>query len=193
MLPNVSADLPSARETPMTDPDFVAFDAPLRDGRTVHMRAIEPSDETEVLQAFDRTSADARYMRFMRVVREPNRERLRKALASMPSRGFGVVATVPAADGFDIVGSATYMVGGDPSLGEFAINVDADYGGAGLGRRLMTALIETARRRGLSEMEGFVLTENKPMLRLAAGLGFAIAPDPDDPTVRICRLPLAGT
>jgi RimJ/RimL family protein N-acetyltransferase len=174
----------------MTDPDFVAFDAPLRDGRTVHIRAIEQSDETEVLQAFDRTSADARYMRFMRAVREPNRERLRKALASMPSKGFGVVATAPAADGFDIVGSATYMVGSDPSRGEFAINVDADYGGAGLGRRLMTALIEAATRRGLRELEGFVLAENRPMLRLATGLGFAVAPDHDDPAVRICRLQL---
>ena len=114
----------------MTAPDFVAFDAPLRDGRTVHIRAIGPSDEAEVLQAFDRMSADARYMRFMRVVREPNRERLRKALEAMPSKGFGVVATAPAADGFDIVGSATYMVGSDPLRGEFAINVDADYGGA---------------------------------------------------------------
>jgi acetyltransferase len=174
----------------MTDPEFVACDTPLRDGRTVHIRAIERSDETEVLQAFDRMSADARYMRFMRVVREPNRERLRKALASMPSMGFGIVATAPAADGVDIVGSATYMVGSDPLRGEFAINVDADYGGAGLGRRLMTALIDVAARRGLRELEGFVLTENKPMLRLAAGLGFAVTPDPDDPTVRICHLRL---
>jgi hypothetical protein len=28
------------------------------------------------------------------------------------------------------------------------------------------------------------------MLRLAAGLGFAVTPDPDDPTVRICHLRL---
>ncbi len=174
----------------MTDPDFVAFDAPLRDGRAVRIRALDRTDEAEVLQAFDRMSADARYMRFMRVVREPNRERLRKAFDSMPSRGFGVVATAPAADGYDIVGSATCMVGSDPSRGEFAINVDADYGGAGLGRLLMTALIETAARRGLRAMEGFVLTENKPMLHLARRLGFEVVPDPDDPSVRICRLRL---
>lgn len=174
----------------MTDPDFVAFDAPLRDGRTVRIRALVRSDEAEVLQAFDRMSADARYMRFMRVVREPNRDRLRKALEAMPSRGFGVVATVPAADGYDIVGSASCMVGSEPSRGEFAINVDADYGGAGLGRRLMTALIETATQRGVREMEGFVLTENTSMLHLARGLGFEIVADPDDPSVRICRLRL---
>ena len=37
-----------------------------------------------------------------------------------------------------------------------------------------------------------VLTENKPMLRLAAGLGFAVTPDPEDPTVRVCRLRLGA-
>ena len=54
----------------------------------------------------------------------------------------------------------------------------------------MTALIEAAARRGLRELEGFVLTENKPMLHLARGLGFEVVPDPDDPAVRICRLRL---
>jgi hypothetical protein len=40
-------------------------------------------------------------------------------------------------------------------------------------------------------MEGFVLAKNRPMLRLAARLGFSIAPDPDDASVRICQLRLA--
>ena len=45
-------------------------------------------------------------MRFMRVVREPDPERVRSTLASFPEAGIGIVATVPAADGIDIVGSA---------------------------------------------------------------------------------------
>ena len=39
-------------------------------------------------------------------------------------------------------------------------------------------------------MNGFVLAENQPMLRLAQRLGFRIAPDPDDGSVRICSLHL---
>ena len=76
---------------------------------------------------------------------------------------------------------------------EFAITVAADHGRTGLGRVLMTALIEAARRRGLYEMEGFVLAVNQPMLRLAAGLGFTISNDPDDFSVRLCRLRLAAS
>lgn len=174
----------------MTVPLFTAFDATLRDGRTVHVRAIRPEDEAEILQAFDRMSDDARYMRFMRSVREPNVERLRKALASVPEAGIGIVATVPAADGFDIVGSAIYVIGNDRTTCEFAINVGSAFGGVGLARTLMTALIDSASRHGLAEMDGFVLAANQPMLRLARRLGFSVTSDPDDPAVRLCRLPL---
>jgi RimJ/RimL family protein N-acetyltransferase len=174
----------------MTDPGFTEFDACLRDGRTVHIRAMRPADEAELLQAFDRMSDDARYMRFMRSVREPNVERLRAALASFPDHGLGIVATVPTADGIDIVGSAIYVIGKDRTRCEFAINVGSAFGGAGLARTLMTALIDSAARRGLAEMEGFVLAANQSMLGLARRLGFAVSRDPDDPAVRVCRLPL---
>jgi len=169
---------------------FTDFDATLRDGRGVRVRAMSSSDDVEILQAFDRLSADARYMRFMRAVREVDQDRLRKALASFPADGFGIVATVPAADGFDIVGSAILVIAKNSSICEFAITILPEYGGAGLGRILLSTLIATAKRRGLKEMEGFVLAVNRPMLALASRLGFSIARDPDDDSVCNCRLNL---
>jgi acetyltransferase len=169
---------------------FTDVDLTLRDGRAVHIRAIRPTDEGEFLQAFERLSEDARYMRFMRFVHEPNRERLRQALASFPESGIGIVATVPAADGIDIVGSAIFVIGSDRTTCEFAITVAAEYGGAGLATTLMTALIGAAKARGLREMDGFVLAGNQPMLRLARRLGFTITPDPEDRAIRVCRMRL---
>ena len=175
------------------DPELPEIDVALRDGRAVHIRAVRPTDEAELVQAFGRMSADARYMRFMHSVREPNLARLRKVLASFPDSGIGIVATIPADDGIDIVGSAIVVLGSDAATGEFAINVAAEYGAAGLGGTLMTTLIAAAKRRGLTEMDGFVLAENAPMLRLATRLGFTISPDPEDRTVRVCRLRLDGS
>jgi acetyltransferase len=169
------------------------LDIDLRDGRAVHIRAIGPEDEAELLQAFDRMSDDARYMRFMRVVREPNLERLRKVLGSFPESGIGLVATAPADDGVDIVGSAIAVVGSESGTCEFAINVDSRFGGAGLATELMRKLIDAASNRGLKVMEGFVLAENQSMLRLARRLGFSIAPDPDDRAIRLCRLQLGSS
>jgi hypothetical protein len=39
-------------------------------------------------------------------------------------------------------------------------------------------------------MEGFVLAANKPMLALAARVGFSVSIDPDDRSIRLCRLRL---
>jgi len=161
----------------------------LRDGRVVHLRPVQPSDESEFLQAFERIDDASRYMRFMRSVKEPNVERLRKVLASFPQAGAGLVATVPAADGYDIVGSALYFVEEGASC-EFAITVTPQFARGGLGSALMQALIASARARGLEEMVGFVLTVNEPMLRLARRLGFKVGVDPDDASVRLCRLAL---
>jgi acetyltransferase len=168
------------------------FDLGLRDGRAVRIRALLPSDEGELLQAFGRMSDDARYMRFMRVVREPNLQRLRAVLGSFPQRGIGIVATVAAADGIDIVGSAIAVFSDDGRGCEFATTVAAAFGGVGLATALMNTLIGEARRRGVLEMEGFVLTVNQPMLRLARRLGFSIMPDPDDALLRVCRLRLGA-
>jgi acetyltransferase len=174
------------------DADFRAFDSSLRDGRAVHIRAVRTSDEAQYLQAFARMDAQARRMRFMRAVREPNMERFRKLLASFPANAIAIVATVPAADGTDIVGSAMAVILGDRKSCEFAITVDAAFGGAGLATTLMRALIDAAKARGLQEMEGYVLAANLPMLRLAQRLGFSVNSDPDDATVRICRLHLGS-
>jgi RimJ/RimL family protein N-acetyltransferase len=167
-----------------------AFDLALRDGRSVRIRAAEVGDEAEYLQAFERMSQDARYMRFMRFVREPDIGRLHQMLASFPEAGIGIVATVQAPDGIDIVGS-TIAVFDDDRIGcEFAVTVAADFGGVGLATALMKSLMAEARRRGLRQMHGYVLAVNRSMLALAKGLGFSIAPDPDDGSVRICRIDL---
>lgn len=162
----------------------------LKDGREVELRAVCPTDEAELVQAFHRMSDEARYMRFARATREPNLARLRKALESFPDSGFGIVATVPADDGIDIAGGSAYMVGNDATCAEFSISVVCEFGGTGLATHLLTALIETARARGVAELEGYVLSVNQPMLRLARRLGFSNEADPDDFSMRLCRLRL---
>ena len=171
---------------------FEPLDLTLRNGRTVHVRAIVPTDEEEILQAFERLGSQSRYMRFMHSVREANVQRLRDVLASFPAKGLAIAATIPAEDGLDIVGAASFIIGPGPDTCEFALSVVDAWAGGGLGGVLLTALVEAARRRGLREMTGFVLAENQPMLRLASRLGFEVARDPDDYAVRICRLALGG-
>jgi L-amino acid N-acyltransferase YncA len=162
----------------------------LRDGRSVQLRSLQAGDVDELLQAFEHLSAHTRYMRFMRAVAHLDPAELRRSIARLLQRGLAVVATVPAADGIDIVGGASCVAGDDPQTCEFAVTVVDGWEGVGLGSRLLRRLIEGARERGLRWMEGYVLASNQPMLQLARALGFDSRTDPEDYGVRIVRLDL---
>src|SRR3546814_18590048 len=68
--------------------------------------------------------------------------------------------------------------------GEYGIMVRSDLKGAGIGWRLMEAMIEVAHWLGLNVIEGQVLRENSAMLSLCRHLGFDVVPEPEDTTVR---------
>ena len=77
----------------------------------------------------------------------------------------------------------------DKVAAEFAILVRSDLKGQGLGRLLLSKIIDYCRRQGTREIVGEILAENDDMLRLASRLGFALDPDRETGTIR-ARLPL---
>jgi acetyltransferase len=55
-----------------------------------------------------------------------------------------------------------------------------DFNGKGLGSRLMESIMDVARDKGLTEIDGLVLADNSGMIRLMRGLGFAVKPFAED-------------
>jgi RimJ/RimL family protein N-acetyltransferase len=157
----------------------------LHDGREVRMRAVVEADTPEIVQAFERLSADSRYLRFMQHKERLSDAALQRGVHPRPGREFTFVATIPAADGIDIVGAAQYVCADEVNdqTCEFAITVAEDWRGSGLARALLASLLRRARRDGYEVMEGSVIAENIAMLRLAQKLGFEIEPVPGDATV----------
>jgi acetyltransferase len=84
-----------------------------------------------------------------------------------------------------IVGVSRYISNPDRTSCEFSLVVADDFSGKGLGSRLMLSIMEVAREKGLTEIEGLVLAKNPTMLKLMKGLGFAIKPFPDDPDFKL--------
>ena len=83
-----------------------------------------------------------------------------------------------------LVGFAHYLRNPDGRGAEYALVIGDDWQRRGLGRQLMTALIDAAREQGLEYIDGLVLSTNRPMLSLMTSLGFTNDPDPEDPTMR---------
>lgn len=73
---------------------------------------------------------------------------------------------------------------------EYAILLRSDLKGIGLGRALMQLIIDWAEAEELQRVHSQVLAENAPMLALCRDLGFEIALDPDDVSVRRVELNL---
>ena len=66
---------------------------------------------------------------------------------------------------------------------EFSVLVERAWTRQGHGAALLNRLVATCRERGLAELWGYVLVENRPMLRLCSELGFASRMLPDEPGV----------
>ncbi len=66
-----------------------------------------------------------------------------------------------------------------PEAADIAIVVGDAWQGKGIGRRLLTRLIEIARARGIRRLEGEMLSENQPIRNLLASLGFTFRRDPE--------------
>src|SRR5258706_10070760 len=153
----------------------------------VTLRAVRPGDIHEIEQAFARLSDESRYMRFGEHKKELNAQRLAQATHPVPGKEFTLVATVPAADGFDIVGGARYVVDQQADACEFAITVADDWKRCGLATRLMRSLLRRAKRDGFRTIEGMVLADNAPMLTLARRLRYSVLTALGDTTACIVR------
>jgi len=160
--------------------------AVLRDGREVTVRAVVESDAAEIVQAFDRLSDDSRYLRFMQHKKQLADAAVQRGVHPRPGHDAVFVATIPAADGIDIVGAAQYVQAADETKGrtcEFAVTVAEDWRGNGLATTLLGCLVRRARRDGYATIEGWVIAENTAMLDLARKLHFTIEPIPADATL----------
>ncbi len=166
----------------------------LRDGREVTLRAIVEADATEIIQAFERLSAQSRYYRFMKHKTQLDDAALQRGVHPRPGLDFVFVATIPGPDTIDIVGAAQYVQAGevDDKTCEFAITVAEEWRGSGLATKLLASLVRRARRDGYARMEGLVIAENTAMLALARKLKFKVEPVPGDATALRVQRALQG-
>ena len=187
----------------MPYPNYLEQSLLTKGGRHCVIRPIIPEDADLLQDLMRRLSPQARYFRFVSTLTEiPPRLLLRftqidydrevalVAIADAPTNDGTPVASRPPDEqsgngNQQIVGVGRYMLNADRSTCEFAIAIDDDWQGHGLGAHLMRTLVSLARSRGLARIEGHVLGNNSPMLGLMKYLGFKVATDPDEPDMRL--------
>ena len=144
-----------------------------------------------LIAAFHKLSPEAVRLRFFAPIKELTHE----TAAGMTQIDYDREMALVLADhdhpgAAELYAVARFSTDPDQEKAEFAVTVRDDATGRGFGPLLMRRLIDYARERGIREVFGHVLRENSAMLAICRSLGFEEHADPDDPAIKLVRLPL---
>ena len=155
-------------------------------GRDFVVRPVRPEDAEAHGAFFRRLSPeDVRY-RFFSAMRDLSAEQIARLTQVDYTREMAFVAV---RDG-QTVGVARIVRDTGSDEGEFAIAVQPDTKGSGIGRHLMERLVAWSRAQGMREMVGLVLADNAPMLAFVRKLGFGVTRVAGEPDIVEARLGL---
>jgi acetyltransferase len=155
----------------------------LLEGGSVTIRPVRPDDAQRMIAFLAGLSGESRYLRFQEWVGTPSEDMIHFLTDIDYDRHLALVCAVPHDGGEQLVGEARYVINADGNSCEFSIAIADSWHKTGIAGLLMDALIRSARQRGLSRMEGIVLSSNAAMLRFARALGFEVHSAPEDRTV----------
>lgn len=152
-----------------------------RDGRELHLRPIEPGDVAALQRCFTRLSPEEIRRRFLHAMSELPPSMAQRLTRIDPEIETAYVLMDDSQRPAEIRGVGRIYVDRAANSAEFSVLVEHDWTRLGLGALLMQRLVEDCRRRGLSEIWGYVLFENRPMLELCRELGFTRRMISDEP------------
>jgi GNAT superfamily N-acetyltransferase len=146
----------------------------LRNGMRVTIRAIRADDKEAILKSFKELDGETLYSRFFAPKKDLSDRELKQLTEVDFERTVALVITL-ATDGRDkIIGGGRYIAFKDAEgadSAEFAMIVEEDYQGFGLGKLILKHLVAIARARGINKFEAEVLPANERMLNLLRKTG----------------------
>ena len=168
-------------------PSNLVSDWQLADGTDIVIRPIRPEDAVLTQEFVHNLSEESRYARFMNSVQELSESMLVRFTQIDYSREMALLAVTEEHDKEIELGVARFATNPDGESCEFALVVADAVHGKGLGNKLMTALMDAARSKGLKTMEGEVLKDNISMLKLMKRLGFSVESSAEDDGIKMVR------
>ncbi|HSU92007.1 MAG TPA: GNAT family N-acetyltransferase, partial [Sporolactobacillaceae bacterium] len=146
----------------------------LRDGGSIHIRAIRPNDRERLLQHFKGLSEQSIYYRFFGIKRTLDDAELARFTQLDFANHVGLVATLREDGNERFIGVARYVRLTEPTRAEVAFAVLDKHQGRGIGTVLLEHLRRIAHQSGISEFEADVLGDNNRMLEVFAKSGFKV-------------------
>ena len=160
----------------------------IADGTGIFVRPMRPEDEPLLHKFLEKVSAEDVRLRFFAPVKAFSHPFLARLTQLDYARAMAFAALDETSG--EVLGIVRLHADANYEKAEYAILIRSDLKGRGLGWQLMELMIRYARSEGLRHIEGQVLQENDTMLQMCRQLGFRIADDPHDGTIRAVSLQL---
>ena len=162
----------------------------LPDGRIFLLRPVRPEDEPAFQRLFEKLSPEDIRMRFFAPKKALSHPFAARLTQIDYDREMALVLAEAGTAGGEIFGVVHISADPDGECAEYAILLRSDMAGLGLGPLLTRRIIDYSRERGLRELYGEVLRENRPMLRICELFKFERTSKAEDPAVVEVRLKL---
>lgn len=155
-------------------PQRYEFSINIPDVGPIHVRPIRNDDAGLFEGLFKALSQQSVYLRFFSFLRQLPPQLLARLTQVNYDQEVVLVALQRQSGQEIMLGDARIVQTSDPASAEFSVVVRDELHGKGIGACLLQHCLAIARRRGFRHICGFVLPDNKQMLRLGRKLGFTI-------------------
>jgi acetyltransferase len=163
-------------------------DLETRHGVRIHVRPVRADDEPLLAAFFERVSPEDLRFRFLGGVARVDHEQLAMMTRVDYRRTISFLAFDEARS--DVIAIAMLAAEPDLTRAEVALTTRSDMKNTGVSWSLFEHVLRYARAEGIGSVESFEYADHDAALRMERELGFALASDPDDPTLLIARLEL---
>lgn len=152
-------------------PEEVEAISLMRDGTSVNIRPVKPTDEVALQEFFYSHSEETVYNRYFRPVRALPHATAQGLVNIDYEHDMAILATTGAIGKEKIVGLGRYVRDKDGDLAEVAYTIHDQYQGQGLGTILQDHLTAYAKLRGVRGLWAVSFGSNKAMLSVFGKLG----------------------
>ena len=154
---------------------FVEHDVLLRDGRKVNIRPIVSDDASKLQALFKRLSTRSIYFRFLGYRKELTDDEAQYFTDVDYQNQMALVATIENDRDESLIGVARYanLSISNPAEAEFAIVVEDQYQGFGLGTKLLHELINYARAHGICTFSAVIHNNNNRIWHILRSTGLS--------------------
>lgn len=158
------------------------------DGEVLTLRHIGPDDVDALSSFVHGLSFGARYFRFGRGDVEFTETEIRRTCTPDPQHCVHLLVVRRGEPQDAVVGSERIVFEPGERSCELAISVADDWQTRGVGKRLVDALLDSARSRQLAHVHARIMATNLAMIEFMQRRGFTVADSPQGPGLKVATI-----